>query len=106
MIIFKILWAFASLLILLATLYAFDGSKNSDVGIFFAWSMIFITFPGGLVVPLMHVIHGILFAPMNMSYSFIFLNWVLFTCVGYVQWFVLCPRLFIAIKRRFVDHGK
>lgn len=106
--IFKIakgLWVVATILVLLVTLYAYDGKPNSDIEVLFAWSMIFLTFPSGLIFAgLFSIVADCLdkfFAVvLYTSYLSLVLSWAGFLLLGYLQWFKLLPWLVRKIKAR------
>ena len=90
----RALWIGATILVLAITLYAFDGKPNSDIGVFFAWCMLILSFPSGLLVPLVHVaLFDGLSIPVETSYLSLVLDWIGFFALGYMQWFVLLPWL-------------
>jgi len=95
------LWAGATVLVLAITLYAFDGTSNSDIGIFFGWCMLALSFPGSLLIPLVHVaLYDGLSIMIETSYLSLVLDWLGFFVIGYVQWFVLLPWLWRKCKAR------
>ncbi len=92
--IIKALWIGATAFVLAVTLYAFDGKPNSDIGVFFAWYMLFLSFPGGLLVSLIHVaLDEGLSITIETSYLSFVLDWLGFFALGYLQWFKLLPWL-------------
>ncbi len=99
--IIKALWIGATVLVIAITLYAFDGTSDSDIGIFFAWCMLALAFPGGLLIPLVHVVlyDGLSIMVMTSYLSFV-LDWAGFFVLGYLQWFMLLPWLWRKWKGR------
>ncbi len=95
----RAIWVGATIFVLAITLYAFDGKPNSDIGIFFAWCMLILSFPGGLLVPLAHValFDGLSIA-VETSYLSLVLDWVGFFALGYIQWFKLAPYLIVKFR--------
>lgn len=92
--IIKALWIGAMVVVLCITLYAFDGKPNSDIGIFLVWSGLFLSFPVGLLVPLVHVVLYESFSiAIETSYLSLVLDWLGFCIVGYLQWFMFAPYL-------------
>ena len=95
--IFKIVkatWIGVAILVLLVTLYAFDGNPSNDIGIFFVWSMMILSFPSGLIVSLMHVVLYEYFSiTIPQAYLSLTLSWVGFFILGYLQWFTFVPYL-------------
>lgn len=99
--IIKALWIGATVFVLLVTLYAFDGKPNSDIGIFFAWCMLFLSFPSGLLVSLVYVaVYEGLSITIETSYLSLVLDWVGFFVLGYLQWFKLVPWLIARWRSR------
>ena len=99
--IFRPLWIGVTAFVLLTTLYAFDGKPESDIGIFFAWYMLFLSFPVGMLVPLIHVGLDELFSIIvQQSYLSIALDWAGFVILGYLQWFILMPYLVATLRSR------
>ena len=98
--IIKTLWFGASIFVLCVTLYAFDGKPNSDIGIFFAWCMLFLSFPSGLLVSLVHMtLYDGFSVAVETSYLSLVLDWVGFLVLGYLQWFKLLPYLITTLLR-------
>ena len=99
----QVLWIGAAVLVLAITLYAFDGTTNSDIGIFFVWCMLVLSFPSGLLISLVHVIlydgFSVIVETTYLSFG---LDWVGFLVIGYIQWFVMLPWLWhkCKIKRK------
>ncbi len=95
----KVLWIGATVFVLFVTLYAFDGNPGSDIGIFFAWYMLFLSSPSGLLVPLVHVaLYEGLSISIETSYLSFVLDWVGFFALGYLQWFKLTPYLIAKLR--------
>jgi hypothetical protein len=90
--IIKTLWVGAAIFVIAVTLYAFDGKPNSDIGIFFAWCMLILSFPGALLVSLVHVIlFDRLSVTIETSYFSFLVDWTALVVLGYLQWFKLLP---------------
>lgn len=88
----KLLWLLATGFVLFVTLYAFDGKPNSDIGVFFAWCMLFLSFPSSLLVPIAHmVLYEGFSIEIETSYLSLVFDWVGFLILGYLQWFQLMP---------------
>ena len=97
--IIKALWIGATVFVLFVTLYAFDGKSDSDIGIFFAWYMLFLSFPGGLLVSLVHVaLYEGFSITIGASYLSFVLDWAGFFVLGYLQWFKLVPYLIAKVR--------
>jgi hypothetical protein len=99
--IIKMLWIGAIVLVLLVTLYRFDGKPNSDIGVFLAWSGLLLSFPVGFLVSLTHVALYKLFSiTIETSYLSLVLDWLGFFILGYLQWFKLAPYLVTKLRAR------
>lgn len=92
------IWLLGAFLILLMDLVAYDGTPNSDADLLLGYGMLSLAFPLGLVLAATLGIFGqIIYAMtgyvLTTSYVSIFVTWCVFFATGYVQWFVLLPRL-------------
>ncbi|OKY76113.1 MAG: hypothetical protein BM485_02365 [Desulfobulbaceae bacterium DB1] len=97
--IIRALWIGATVFVLAVTLYAFDGKPDSDIGIFFAWCMLPLSFPGGLLVSLAHVaLYDFFSVTIETSYLSFVLDWIGFLILGYLQWFKLVPYLISKLR--------
>lgn len=97
--IIKALWIGATVLVLLVTLYAFDGKPNSDIWIFLTWLMLVLSFPAALAVSLVHMGLGAVFSiTIKTSYLSLALEWVGYFVLGYLQWFKLVPYLIVKLR--------
>ena len=98
---FRIFWIVLIGVILLITLYGFDGRPNSDIGVVLAWTGLFLSFPSGLLVPLTHVIlYEIFSVGLATSYVSLTFDWAGFAVLGYMQWFVFLPWLVKKIREK------
>lgn len=91
-------WIVATVIVLLVTIYFFDGEPNSDIDVFLIWSMLVLSFPGSIVCALLfsgvaYVLYQVAAITVPTTYLSILLLWGAFFLVGYWQWFVLGPRL-------------
>lgn len=91
-------WIIAGVMVLLTTIYFFDGEQNSDIDVFLIWLMLALSFPGGIVCALIfsgfaYVLYQATAMTVPTTYLSILLFWAVFFVVGYWQWFVLVPRL-------------
>jgi hypothetical protein len=104
----KFLWIVVSVLVLLVTLYAFDGEPNSDIWIFMTWSMLALSFPAGLTISLVHMVLGAGFSvAIETSRLSLALEWAAYFSLGYIQWFKLSPYLVRKLQNlRSRDTGK
>jgi hypothetical protein len=101
----KVAWITLTVLVLFVSLYGFDAKPNSDIGIFFVWSMLILAFPSSLLVALFFTglsiaIDELFSAVIPTSYWSLSVGWVCFFVAGYWQWFVLLPWLWRKWKTR------
>ena len=102
----KVSWIALALLVLGVTLNRFDGTPNSDIGVFLVWSLLVLAFPISLAVAFLF--SAFLFAAHHWfsitvptTYVFLVIAWVCFISAGYWQWFVLLPWLSRKWKGRY-----
>lgn len=89
--------------------FAFVQRAIHDMPEAFYWIMIFLTFPTGLVI--MYVFGVIIYILTEMigldfgsSFAGLVFTWVVLVVGGHFQWFVLAPRVFNRIRRRFASN--
>lgn len=106
--ILKALWLMACAAVLSVTLRIELQTPGSDIGTFFAISMIALTFPSGLAV--VALIAGYVWivgdpdtsaaqTPIANAVGYSF-AWLAMVLCGYLQWFTLLPNLFNRFKSR------
>lgn len=93
----KAAWIAIVLVVLLITLYAFDGKPHSDIWVVLTWSMLVLSFPASLLVSLARMV---LSMATETSYLSLTLEWAAYFILGYWQWFVLLPWLWRKWKTR------
>jgi hypothetical protein len=106
--ILKAVWVVCSLAVLLTTLYAFDGSPNSDAALLLAYGMLTLAFPISLLLNLLaggvgyvaYLMSGYAAETSRLS---IVLTWLYFFAGGYWQWFSCVPWLVRRIRGRKRD---
>ena len=103
----KWIWISLSMSVLLITLFNYDGSPNSDIGIFFTLAMEAITFPSGLLYAGVFSFCVYTFS-LTIPTSFIvfIISWACFVTLGYFQWFIAIPWIIRKIKGGGSDQGK
>ena len=79
----KAIWITLTVLVLFVSLYGFDGKPNSDIGIFFTWSMLILAFPSSLLVALFFAglsiaVEELFSAVIPTSYWSLSVGWVCF----------------------------
>lgn len=97
--ILRTIWVVFVMTVLLMSLMAFDGKRSSDMAVFSAWSMIGLTAPAGLLVPLAYlVLYDVFQLSISTSYQSLFLDWLAFAVLGYLQWFIAVPLLIERVR--------
>ena len=96
--ILKFGWIIATVIVIVASNYLFDGDPNSDIDVFLIWSMLALSFPSSIVCAVVfssiaYVLYQSAAITVPTTYLSMFLLWAAFFLVGYWQWFVLGPRL-------------
>lgn len=90
----KGLWIGTCVTLLFVTLYGFDGKSDSDIAILLAWYGLLLSFPGGLLVSLVHsILYDGFSIVVETSYLSLALDWLGFFVIGYLQWFKFLPWL-------------
>ncbi len=94
----KIAWISVCILLLVVTIYLFDGSSNSDVDTLLIWAMLALTFPIGFGCALLfsgitHVLYSCFSITLTNTYLTLLLIWVVYFGAGYIQWFKIIPYL-------------
>lgn len=103
--IIKGIWIVICFIVLFVSFYYFSPEPKNDIGIFLIWSMLVLAFPMGFVVAAVFSLIAFMLADMagitwGSSYLFIFIVWFGFFAAGYLQWFVLVPKLVLWIKSK------
>jgi hypothetical protein len=106
----KLGWVGLCILILAVSLYLGDPGVKRDIDIFLVWSMLVLCFPSsGLIVLLFAGASYLLYQHFSIApsaerattfYAYLFLTWLAFFVVGYIQWFKLLPYLIAKLRAR------
>lgn len=101
--IIKIFWLVACILILLNLYCQKDGLENKESIVVFVLSMKIITFPSGHIIWGLFSLKSMILPGAIFSLKFdIFIRWVAFVIVGYFQWFYFIPGLFSLFKKKIL----
>lgn len=111
--ILKISWLGVAFLVLVITLFFFDGRNNSDIEDFLVYSMLLLTFPigiiaSGLVFVVLYFFVSALYIEeitFNVGYVYLIFEWLFLLIVGYIQWFFLIPIIYRKHKDINNYHG-
>lgn len=103
--ILKLGWVVLALLLLLFTMMVFDGSPNSDADIVLGYGLLVLTFPSGLLLSIGEGFAGrAAFNVMGLTATTTYLSlgatWLMYTVLGYLQWFVFVPWVVRKLRTR------
>ena len=99
----KIVWSVLWAVVLISTLWAASYESQRDIDLIVTWLMIVVCFPISLVGVIItsgisYLCHEIFhFAAYEKSIGII-ITWITFFSLGWLQWFVLVPRVFRKIR--------
>ena len=100
-------WLLCCVVVLVFALSSYAPGPRSDAMVPFAWAMLALSFPFGLVVSLalsvlLSVVDQASFSSQLTVPSSVGIPavWALFCIAGYFQWFVLAPRLIGRLRGR------
>lgn len=89
-------WLFLTIGALAFTYLKIDADQNRDLDLVLAWVMILLCFPASLVGILVSAAFGFIAQDVMTTMPrsvHIFATWLIFFAFGYLQWFVLLPRV-------------
>lgn len=89
------LWLTIQLIILLVTSYYIFTSNHENVEVLFVGIESILIFPAGLITFYLNEIFNVhhYFLSHISFFLFVFVNWIFYTVVGYIQWFILLPKM-------------
>jgi len=98
-------WILLAVLLLLFTMMLFDGSPKSDAEIVLGYGLLVLTFPSGLLLSIAEGFVGrAAFNFMGLvattSYLSLGATWLMYTVLGYLQWFVFVPWVIRKIRAK------
>ena len=101
------LWISIQVIILLVTSYYIFTSNHQNVETLFVGIESILILPAGIITLYLNEIFNahLYFLSHESFFLFVFVNWILYTIVGYVQWFVLFPKLIDKCKKEGCLHG-
>lgn len=89
------LWISIQLIILLVAAYYIFTCNHENVEVLFIGIESILVFPAGIITlylnDIFHAHHY--FLTHETFFLYILFNWILFTVIGYFQWFVLFPKI-------------
>ena len=91
-------WLSCCVIVLIYTLANMDNDKNKDLSIVFVYFMTALSFPSGVLVGFIwgaasEIKYYVFCQYFDDSGLILFTAWMMYLAFGYMQWFVLIPRL-------------
>lgn len=104
----KVSWLLLAFGVLFLTLHLYDGTPaTNDAELILLYGMLTLSFPASQIVPLILSAIGYLMrvSGNNLSIPFnhliLVVEWLVFLCLGYLQWFAFFPWLWHKLHRYF-----
>ena len=96
--VFRVVWVILCLAVLAYCQYAFDGKPNSDAEEVLIILMLILSVPasfvaGAIAVGVAFSFERLMHSPLQTTRLEMLFTWALFFAAGYVQWFMLAPRV-------------
>lgn len=101
------LWLSVQTIILLVASYYIFTSNHENVETLFVAIESLLIFPAGMITLYLNDIFNAhhYFVSHESFFLFVFINWIFYTVVGYIQWFVLLPKMINKCKEEGCLHG-
>ena len=101
------LWITIQLIILLVTTYYIFTSNHQNVETLFVGIESILIFPAGIITLYLNDLFNAhnYFLSHESFFLFVLINWILYTVIGYFQWFVLFPKMINKCKEDGCLHG-
>jgi hypothetical protein len=101
----KIAWLSLAVLIAVPLVVTYNPTSNRDNDIVLGYGLLALTFPSGLVVAALYASVGytleVLFsAQLPVGRLAMIVDCAVFLSAGYLQWFVVIPSIWAALKRK------
>ncbi len=93
-------WLCLSLIILILGLFVWQPDNEKHITLLLG--ILLTNFPSSILSSFIIIPVAIL---VNNIYVYWFFHWLIFVCLGYVQWFILVPKLISAITSRLKKKG-
>jgi len=95
------LWISIQLIILLVAAHYIFNCNHENVEVLFVGVESLLIMPAGIITlylnEIFHVHHY--FLAHETFFLFVFINWILYNIVGYIQWFVIVPKMIEKCKK-------
>jgi len=94
-----------AVLIAVPLVVTYNPTSNRDNDIVLGYALLTLTFPSGLAVAMLYALVGYLLErvfslPLPIGRLPMILDCIVFLTAGYVQWFVILPAVWTALKRK------
>lgn len=101
----KIAWLSLAVLIAIPLVVTYNPTANRDNDIVLLYALLALTFPTGLVVAALYALVGytleVLFSvPLPVGRFALIVDCVVFLIAGYLQWFVVFPSIWTALRKK------
>ena len=95
------LWISFQLIILLVSAYYIFNSNHENVEVLFVGIESLLIMPAGIITLYLNETFHVYnyFLTHESFFLFVFINWVIYSIVGYIQWFVIVPRMIDKCKQ-------
>lgn len=95
------LWFSIQLIILLISAYYIFTCNHENVEVLFVGIESLLILPAGIITLYLNEIFSVhhYFSSHETFFLFVLFNWVLYTIIGYFQWFVLLPKMINKCKK-------
>jgi hypothetical protein len=95
------LWISIQLIILLVSAYYIFNSNHENVEVLFVAIESLLIMPAGIITLYLNEVFHVYnyFLTHESFFLFVFINWVIYSIVGYIQWFVIVPRMIDKCKQ-------
>jgi hypothetical protein len=94
-------WISIQLIILLVSAYYIFNSNHENVEVLFVGIESLLIMPAGIITLYLNEVFHVYdyFLTHESFFSFVFINWVIYSIVGYIQWFVIVPKMIDKCKQ-------
>jgi len=95
------LWISFQLIILLVSAYYIFNSNHENVEVLFVGIESLLIMPAGIITLYLNEVFHVYnyFLTHEGFFLFVLINWILYSIVGYIQWFVIVPRMIDKCKQ-------
>ncbi len=95
------LWISIQLIILLVAGYYIFSSNHENVEVLFVGVESLLIMPAGIITIYLNEIFHVhnYFLTHETFFLFVFINWIFYNFVGYIQWFVIVPKMIDKCKK-------